>query len=74
MFGGGVDSNTPLPPQSTSSMFDNNFSGLNNIPISHDLGVEDFRWSENPIYLDDIDEEEGLEVLGATGTDKQKLK
>lgn len=47
MFGHG---NSPLTPQSTSPMLDNNFTSLNNIPISDDFiflgggGVRRYAW------------------------------
>lgn len=68
MFNGGVNSNTPLTPQSASPMFDNDFSDLNDISISDDLGMK-ICMGVNPNELDDIDEEEEEEekrIIGAT--------
>lgn len=70
----GVNSNAPLTPENTSSMYNNDFSDLNDISISDDLGME-ICMGVNPNELDDIDEEEEEEekrVVGATNKWKMK--
>lgn len=58
--------NSPLTTHSMFSMFDNDFSYLNDIPILDNLKVDNLHDNGYPISLDDIDEEE------ASGKQKSK--
>lgn len=53
----------------SQSKFDNDFSGLNNIPILDDFDIEDVHGWSHLIDLDDINKEVELEEANTRGSE-----